>query len=227
MTLNNFYSVIPHLKTMFGLSVDEHDVEDIGLEAWDKIGNRRTNLYTFTAETTNCRVPLPCNVLEIEAVTNDFVPFQKTDNKLSYNYSNEHIEEYAYSLTDSFFQTKGSYIDYELNDDMSELIFKFYQPSVTVLYKGLQVDDNGLPYLTDREKSAIAEYIAYVVKFKEGMMTNNASAIELSSMINQKWKKSCANARISYINQNEWDKILNAKTSWDRKSYNTSFKPVY
>jgi hypothetical protein len=30
----------------------------------------------------------------------------------------------------------------------------------------------------------------------------------------------------SYINQNEMDEILNVATSWDRKRFGRSFKPV-
>ena len=37
----------------------------------------------------------------------------------------------------------------------------------------------------------------------------------------------CSQARIpEYLNQNEMDEILNAKSSWDRKSYNKTFKPI-
>jgi len=39
------------------------------------------------------------------------------------------------------------------------------------------MDDEGLPKLTDKEATAIASYIAYVVKFKEGLQTNNTNII--------------------------------------------------
>jgi hypothetical protein len=44
---------------------------------------------------------------------------------------------------------------------------------VNILYKGILVDDEGLPEITDKEATAIATYIAYVIKFKEGLQTNN------------------------------------------------------
>jgi hypothetical protein len=45
---------------------------------------------------------------------------------------------------------------------------------VNILYKGILADEDGLPELTDKEATAIATYIAYVTKFKEGLITNNA-----------------------------------------------------
>lgn len=227
MELFNFFSLIPHMKTFFGISVDEEDVEDIGLEAWEKIGNKNNNMYSFSGHPENCVLDLPCNVLHIEAVTDSGIPFKKTDEMVSYNYDNERIEDYVYRVNDSFFQTKGNFIDYELNTDRTQLIFKRPHSTINVLYKGLQVDEDGLPLISTKEKTAIGEYIAYVVKFKEGMMTNDRNSLEISNMLNARWKRSCGNARTTYVNQNDWDKILNAKTSWDRKRYNISYKPVY
>lgn len=227
MELSNFYSLIPYMKTFFGMNVSDEDVEDIGLEAWDKIGNKRYNMYNFSGDPENCTLSLPCNILSIEAVTDNGIPFKKTDNILSYNYDNKRIEEYAYRINESFFQTKGNFIDYELNADRTKLIFKHNHSSINVLYKGLQVDEDGLPLLNDKERAAIGAYIAYVIKFKEGMMTNDRNTLEVSNMLNNRWKRACGNARTTYINQNDWDKILNAKTSWDRKKFNISYKPIY
>jgi len=39
------------------------------------------------------------------------------------------------------------------------------------------MDDDGLPELTDKEATAIATYIAYITKFKEGLITNNPNII--------------------------------------------------
>ena len=56
-------------------------------------------------------------------------------------------------------------------------------------------------------------------------MTNNAGILSIAEMLKQKWNVQCDQARVSsYINQNEMDKILNAKSSWNRKIYNKSFK---
>jgi hypothetical protein len=39
------------------------------------------------------------------------------------------------------------------------------------------MDGDGLPELSDKEANAIATYIAYVDKYKEGLKTNNGGLI--------------------------------------------------
>jgi hypothetical protein len=41
------------------------------------------------------------------------------------------------------------------------------------LYHGIELDEEGLPSINDKEAIAIAEYIAYVYKYKEAIRTNN------------------------------------------------------
>ena len=48
---------------------------------------------------------------------------------------------------------------------------------INILYKGLVLDNDGLPEITDKEATALATYCAYVIKFKEGIMTNNANIV--------------------------------------------------
>ena len=58
-------------------------------------------------------------------------------------------------------------------------------------------------------------------------MTKDQSTMTLSQMLEQKWKSFCTQARVpEYLNQNELDEILNVQTSWDRKRFGKSFKPI-
>ena len=75
---------------------------------------------------------------------------------------------------------------------------------------------------------AIATYCAYVLKFKEGLKTNNSNIIKVAQLLEDKWKKLCDAARVGEsISQNDMDQILDAKTSWNRKIFNKSYKPVH
>jgi len=62
---------------------------------------------------------------------------------------------------------------------------------INILYKGVILDDEDLPEITDKEATAIAAYCAYVVKFKEGMMTNNAGIIQLANVLKSDWNIKC------------------------------------
>jgi hypothetical protein len=52
--------------------------------------------------------------------------------------------------------------------------------------------------------------------------------MRLASYMEQEWKRLCTRARVpDYLNQNEMDEILNVSTSWDRKRFGKSFKPIH
>jgi len=63
--------------------------------------------------------------------------------------------------------------------------------------------------------------------FKKALQTRDSATLQLSQILEQKWKVLCTQARVpEYINQNEMDEILNVLTSWDRKRFGKSFKPI-
>jgi hypothetical protein len=42
------------------------------------------------------------------------------------------------------------------------------------------LDDDDLPMINDKEAIAIADYIAYTVKYKEAIRTNNSSVFQIA-----------------------------------------------
>ena len=63
--------------------------------------------------------------------------------------------------------------------------------------------------------------------FKKALLTRDGASMQLAQILEQKWLKLCTQARVpDYINQNEMDEILNVATSWDRKRFGKSFKPI-
>jgi hypothetical protein len=98
---------------------------------------------------------------------------------------------------------------------------------VNILYKGFIADEEGLPYLNSKEVDAIAAFCAYANDYKQARMTRDQVTMQFAQMSEQKWLKLCTQARVpEYINQNEMDEILNVQTSWDRKRFGKSFKPI-
>ena len=66
--LNNFHYAMSLAQTLYDI---EGDMEEIGLIAYNHIGNKNTRLYRATLD-VNCvdgSIELPCNVDIIEAVT--------------------------------------------------------------------------------------------------------------------------------------------------------------
>ena len=180
MTLNNFNYGLSLLETLYGMSIPEEQWEEIALVGWNLIGNKRTRLYRYSTCVSNCEegVQLPCNVDEIEAVTASFEEWNYSTNDTPNGDVNsafvESYIEHRKAFRDPLY-LPGKLIPYERVGDM--LYFDKPHGKINILYKGLILDDEGLPEITDKEAMALATYCAYIIKYKEGLMTNNANII--------------------------------------------------
>lgn len=229
--MEDFNSIFALLDLQYGVDIDEDDAIDIGLIAWNKIGNRRYRLYRYrgAVDFETGEVQLPCNCEEdmIEAVTYDFEDWQYTDNLKNYGDINsafvEHYNEGWKRLTDSFY-IHGRYVKYDKGPGVIYVHDRI--PFVNILYKGQIVNEDGLPYLTPKEQEAIACYIAYTQKFKNGWQRNNSNDIQMAQILEQRWLKLCDAARVTKLNQNDMNEILDAKSNWNRKIYGKSYKPI-
>ena len=219
----DFHVAISQAQTLYDVEGDQEDLEEIGLIAYKNIGNKNTLLKRVTIPIVNGVVTLPCDINIIEAVTYCHEDFNYTNN-LTYDGSAE-TEEYIESqkaFTDSFYMS-GKFVKYR------KVKNKLYinQPCghVNILYH-TELDDD-LPDITESEADAIALYIAYTLKYKEALKTHNQIILAESKDLGNQWKVACDQARVpEYMSQNDMDQALNAKTSWDRKQYNKSFKPI-
>ena len=228
MNTNNFHYVSVLLDMMYSLEVEDEDVEELGLQAWDLIGNKNTRLYSFSC-TPDCNntIELPCNAVSVEAVTTSFEDWNRSTNKSSNgNYESAFIENWIEGdkVFKSPYYVPGKLVSYEQTGNT--LYFPKNYGRLNILYKGILADEDGLPELTDKECRAIATYIAWVYKYKEGLKTNNTVMINLAQNLEQKWLKQCDQARVTQLNQNDMDQILDIKHSWNRKNYATSYKFV-
>lgn len=230
MQLNNFHYVQVLLDMLYGIEMEDEALEELGLLAWNLIGNKRARLYKFCG-TLDCdnSLTLPCNALEgqIEAVTSSYEDWERTTNKTDFGNFNSAFVENAIER-EKFYPSKfylpGKLLKYEQVGD--KLYFAFNYGTINVLYWGIQIDEDGLPELSDKEANAIATYIAYTQKFRDGLITNNSNIIQQANLLKAEWLKQCDQARITYLNQNDMNNILEIKNSFDRAWYGKSFKPI-
>lgn len=228
MNRNNFKSVYSTANILYGVVVDTTNFDDICLNAWEMIGNRETRLYKYTTNTVDKRIQLPCNVDYIEAI---FSPKLDAHTSRPYeiypNVYNQWTEEYieSWKKNKNVFYESGSLVSYRVEGDT--LVFDRDYPSITILYHGVIVDEDGLPYLSDKEVQALAAYCAYIDIYKKSLIQKDGSLYQLSNAVKQDWLRLCNAARVpAHISQNEMDDILDVKTRWDRKQYGKSFKPI-
>ncbi len=214
-------------QTLYGIDITEDNFEEIALIAWDLIGNKRTRTYRYRVCMDSCSgntIELPCNCDILEAVTTNWEDFKHVSNNSPYGDSGE-TEQYIErkkAFHNSLYSS-GKFVKYERVGNT--LYLDKHYNEINILYRGIILDDDGLPEVTDREALAIATYCAWVTKYKEGLMTNNHNIIQLANMLKQQWNVQADQARTDqYLSQNEWDEILDAKTNWGRKQFRKSFK---
>lgn len=231
MTTNDFHYALTQANMLYELELIPEDFEEIGLMAWNLIGNKLCKMYKYDTviDPDTLTVELPCNCDQVESVTYSFEDWQNVSNltmngDISTSFTENYIEgrkAYNSPLYDS-----GKFANYELIDNT--LYFNRNYGRIRVLYKGVVLDDTGLPRLTNKESLAIATYCANVMLFKQGLKTNNPNIIKMSQLIEQKWNKLCDAARVGEsISQNDMDHVLDAKNSWNRKIFNKSYKPIH
>ena len=228
--MENFKSAYAQAYLLYDLELTPEEFEEIGMIAWNKIGNKQTKLYRYRCK-IDCEtltVELPCNCDEIEAVTYDFEDWRYvTNDTVNGDYQSQFIENYIErrKLYSSPYYMSGKFAKYEKVNDT--LYFDKDYGSVNILYKGIILDDEGLPYINEKEKDAIACYLADTKRFKEGWRNHNQKMLQEAQLLEQRWYKLCDAARVPQsINQNEMNEILDAKTSWNRKIFNKSWKYI-
>lgn len=222
----DFHYSMNLLEMLYGITIQEDTWEEIALVGWNYLGNKRVKLYRYQTSTDNGEVQLPCNVEDVEAVTTNFEEWAySTNDTPNGDIRTAFIESYIEhrkAFRDPLYAS-GKFIKYERVGNT--LYFDRPYGIVNILYKGILVDDNGLPQITDKEAVALATYCAHVLKYKEGIKTNNANIIKLAEDLRLKWLLQADQARNDYyMSQNDWDKLLDAKSSWNRKSFGKSLK---
>ena len=231
--MQNFHYVSVLLDMMYGINMEDADLEELGLLAWEHIGNRVRKMYRFSAniDPSDNSVTLPCNALDIngdsciELVTSAYEDWNSVTNNSDYGDQNtSFVEQYieAQKKYQGPYYIPGKVLKYEQVKD--KLYFTHNYGKVNILYKGIVVDEEGLPEVTDKEAQAIATYIAYITKYKEGLRTNNGNILNLAQSLYGQWQKQADQARTKQLSQNDMDAILEAGSSWDRKRYGFGYK---
>ena len=227
----NFRYALTLAQTLYDVEGDTDNLIDIGLVAHNFIGNKFTQLHKELLD-VNCEdgsIQLPCGVDMIEAVTYcgmedwNYTDNIKPNGDISSLYTENYIESRKAFLDPHYMS--GKFVKYRKVGD--KLYVNKGLGKVQVLYHSLILDEDGLPAINDKEAIAIAEYIAYVTKYKEAIRTNNQNVLRMAQELKQQWLFHCDAARVpEHVSQNEMDQILDALTAASWKTHGKSFKPI-
>lgn len=223
----NFHTAYTYIQSNYGLNIDQLNFESSGMIAYDRIGNRQTEIKGFVGDVINGELQLPCDIYSIEAVFGNFIDSQKTSNKQRWpqvltNYIEKYIEYWKYNNSPLY--DYGVLLKYELRENT--LIFDLDYKNVLVLYRKEITDEEGFPYINHKEAEAIAAYCAYSELYKQAIRTKDPNTYQMAQNIRVEWEKLRERARVpEKVSQNDMDRVLNVMTSFDRKTYGKSFKP--
>ena len=173
-----------YANELYGVTLSENEFENIALNAWEMIGTKHTRLYRYIGDTEDKVLMLPCNVDVIESVHLPINDAQVSSPELSFldteNIATERYVDLHRKFEDPYYQ-RGKFVKYDLID--GGLAFRKDYKNITVVYHGVEVDDEGLPLINDKEMRAIAAYVAYATLYKEGLRKRDGGIVQLSQTI--------------------------------------------
>lgn len=228
--INNFKYAISLAQMLYDIDINDMDtLIEIGLVAYNFIGNKNTHLVAEIVDVKNGLVKLPCNADLIEAITDpQYEDWNKTNNLTNYgDIKSSNIEQYIERSKQSVdpLYISGHYVKYRREGNYIYVNEKI--DSVCVLYHTEQLDEDDLPFINDKEAIAIADYIAYTIKYKEALRSNNQAVFQMAQTIKKQWQIHCDAARVpEYVSQNEMNDLLDVVSSANRKIHGKSYKPT-
>lgn len=230
--MNNFKYAITLAQMLYDVDINDMDtLIEIGLVAYNFIGNKNTHLEAeiVNVDSKSGLVKLPCKVDLVEAITypniEDWNYTSNTKNFGDFNSLNieQYIEKSKHSIDPLYLS--GKLVKYRCEGNYIYVTEPISQ--VCILYHSEQLDDDDLPLINDKEAVAIADYIAYTIKYKEALRSNNSAVFQMAQTIKRQWLIHCDAARVpEYVGQNEMNDLLEIASSHNRKVHGRSYKPT-
>lgn len=240
--VQNIRSGLPVLNSVYGLSMDEYDYLDMALDALRDIKNFGTAEYVCFVEVNEAGVAnLPCNVNIIDAVTTNKMARKVFNERMiseldvmrdhdDYFLQKNIMENIGYgiesgvrtNLIDSF---GDGYISYTLLEDRKIKVGpRHYGEIIGIAYTGISTDTEGYPMITRKQANALAAITAKNILTKKAFRGDRNSLAMLEMAINNAGRLKQAASIPEHITDNEIDTMLNAKTSFNRKTHNRPTK---
>lgn len=230
--MNNFKYAISLAQMLYDIDINDMDtLIEIGLVAYNFIGNKNTKLNSeiVNVDPKSGMVKLPCKADLVEAITypkaEDWNYTSNVKNFGDYNTLNiEHYIEKSKQSVDPLY-ISGKFVKYRREGNYIYVTENV--ELVCVIYHSEELDEEDLPLINDKEAVAIADYIAYTIKYKEALRSNNSAVFQMAQTIKKQWQIHCDAARVpEYVSQNEMNDLLEITSSYNRKVHGRSYKPT-
>lgn len=234
------------LKRLFGIDLQEDDYIEDAYAVWRDIGNIAAAIHSYEAVVgEDMLVVLPCNCEFIESVsTGKYNIDVDGDLIISYNESSNVVNpnsflpdirldnnQLLWPIQYNQLHPDGAFLDYSvINKDGAKYLQldpRHIGYNITVIYRGIIMDDDGNPCITRKESEAIAYKINYIETQLAAYTGNDPERAKNLQLAKQTSDIKMQAAKIpEYLSQNFLDQLLASKTRHDRKVFNSSYKTI-
>jgi len=230
----NVRTGIMTLKTKYGLTIDEYDYLDLAIDVLRDIRDYGTTEYYAVCEVDGeGNIPAPCNMFTIDAVVSFKQGMKQFDTRVEYDLLNSYgMDAYytARSVASNLgwnYSTSGltryddrvGYISYQLDDKHISVGKEHIGKPIVVAFTGISVDKEGYPMITRKQANALAAYAGKYIVIKNLANGNAKQAQLLEFFITESGRLVQAASIPENITDNELETMLDAKVSFNRKSF--------
>ena len=236
-----FQTARARLSSRYQISLETDDFIERGYYIWRDIGNIAIEEEKFTIQVpADGVVELPSNCEFVESVTSHEEVFpdnlhNTTRSKYSMdsagyrhdvrpNKATTSIEDAVRASEKYSYGTSVNYTTRDRNLVVSSPAM--FNRLVTVRYSAIAMDEEGLPLLNEKEVHAIAANLA-LQEAEKKLFAGMRGAPDLVGYLKTEADRLLQAAKTpERISDDELDKVLDIKTSWDRKVYGRRFSPT-
>lgn len=233
----SFLSAKYRAHNLYGIDMTEDDFIEMAYPVWRDIGNISTKQYRYYVQLADDYiVQLPTYTESVDSVT----LVDQPEYRDTYDSSGPRRTNQAATLTTSNFttlnqsitQSPGRTVNYILRDSNSIQITSpdIVSKNLMIVYSAIDQDDDGLPLLNDKEVAAVAAETArrYITRkaFQLVGMKDKSTPTLLQIIIPEAERLMAAAKIDEKLNDDAIDKMLDIKTSWDRKVYGSRFSTI-
>lgn len=217
------WAALAYLES-FGIKLPDALFEEWAAWALDSIGRNTAEIRVAAKVREDGEISLPCEIDSIKSVTLDVDIFETwKGTKIDEDGKNTEIATAWMDLSPMSMRSDASYVDFEILDDNTLKVNpRLVDSYIYVRADALLVDKEGEQLFTDKQIRALSEYVI-AFKAKRDYLSGNPTIDHVTAM--KEAHKLVAASRVpTYVSDNEIDRILNVKVSFDRKMFNKDFK---
>ncbi len=233
-----FLTAMSGLYSMWKIYVDEKDFIELAYPIWRSIGNIATIEHSFLAtvpEDGVIQLPDGCEFV-VDVTSSEYRNVLGEDNsELSYYTSSRGQEsemtpdKHELSATSASKQREnydyGERVNFDLGDGYiritSSLLVDY---DVTIVYKAIDTDEDGLPLLNDKEVTALTYNVALILAQRD-LFAKIQGAADTIKMLQPLAERALVAAKMpETISDAALDKVLDIKTNRDFKQFGSTMK---